>query len=512
MAAAANIVTVDALQLLAKLLSHDVACAELVITSSNAVLQTLARLLDLRYAKAFRKPSTATMEQKLRPSSAVDDLDDLLQTGSPQKPATPKKPPVPRLTEAEENVIVSVLKVIERLAEFPKIQQILKSSPIVSLVYEMAFLTPPPQSQWSCGIPSIEIQQMALQMSAQYWDDFEILQKHAGLDRLLYLVCTGNGGAASTEELRSRIRASSLYVIRRTLPQTVKSEMLLHTLAPPMEDEGGVAASTITVVQKLLNTVLENVGGKSPFFLAGSLSALSLFLTDEPSRSIFLQLTKPHGLVDALLQEIIIPEQNASLVGWILRFLCVWVTDAPVVVHAILSSPHAMEVISQTASSSSKYPLARVFLGLCMEYMGDDGEQHSGGFTRSSILGLLQPVSKLTTQLEAIRKSKSTEWLWSHCEFEWKIWTEWIDKTVLIVRKRVVQELTGSATTTSSHANTDAEGGGTEEKENLEEDIGQFSNQEVNTLRSLLSEQSQELEELRSKLVKAQQTVESQGM
>jgi hypothetical protein len=178
-----------------------------------------------------------------------------------------------------------------------------------------------------------------------------------------------------------------------------------------------------------------------------------------------------------------------------------------------------MEMISQTSSSSSKYPLARVFLGLCMEYMGDDGEQHSGGFTRSSILGLLQPVSKLTTQLEAIRKSKPTEWLWFHCEFEWKIWTEWIEKTVLIVRKRVVHELTGSATTTTTttttttgQSNTDAEGDGTEPKVNIEEDIGQFSNQEVNTLRSLLSEQSQELEELRSKLVKAQQTVESQGM
>jgi hypothetical protein len=511
MAAAANIVTVDALQLLAKLLSHDAACAELVITSSNAVIQILARLLDLRYAKAFRKPSVDTAQ--IRPPSPADDLDDLLQTGGQQaKPTTPKKPPVPRLTETEENVISSVLKVIERLAQFPKIQKILKTSPIVSLVYEMAFLTPPPQSQWSCGIPSTEIQQVALQMSAQYLDDFEILQKHAGLDRLLYLICTGNGGSSSTEELRSRIRASSLYVIRRTLPQTVKSEMLLHTLAPPMmmtEEEGGgdgvATPATITVVKKLLNTVLENVGGKSPLLLAGSLSALSLFLTDEPSRSIFLQLTKPHGLVDALLQEIIVPEQNTTLAGWILRFLCVWVTDAPVVVHAVLSSPHAMEMISQ---SSKQYPLARVFLGLCMEYMGDDGEQHSGGFTRSSILGLLQPVSKLTTQLEAIQKSKPSEWVWSHCEFEWKVWTEWIERIVLIVRKRVVQELTTSATSID-HANDD--GGGTEVEPNLGEDPGQFSNQEVKTLRSLLSEQTQELEELRSKLVEAERKVESQG-
>ena len=290
-----------------------------------------------------------------------------------------------------------------------------------------------------------------------------------------------------------------------------------------------------TEVQKLLNTAFDNLKpgeyqdvAKRKLFLAGSLGALGIFLTDEPRRSILLRLTESHSLLDAVL-DCLLTETNETSDDFIplhlLRFLGQWVMEAPMVTQALLNSPHATPFALVYTTSSQHHQknvaaLTGVLLGLCLEYMGDD-ESRCGGWTRTGILQLLQQgggISKFMSQLEKLKSAASSsqqqqqqQLPWSSSQLEWQVWTRWYDHAVLTVRKRVVQALTAGG----------GGGGGTGEMDSDDDDddgqpphdgSGAPAARGMNkTMQRLVAEQANEIEELRASLAQAQRTVTSQG-
>lgn len=138
------------------------------------------------------------------------------------------------------------------------------------------------------------------------------MERLNGLDRLLYLVCTG--GAAISLQEKLGLSQAALCVIRTTLPEDQAKEIVLHTLAPPMSSSTSPTAEgeqpelppPPTIVQKLLNTVLENLDDEAaagsenrPVFLSGALGALGLFFQDETCREMMLKITG--NLLDTIL-------------------------------------------------------------------------------------------------------------------------------------------------------------------------------------------------------------------
>lgn len=502
-----NMTVLDCLKLLQTMLKHDSALADLVF-QSPVLAPNLARLLDLRGGQAFLRPSAV-------PTVVDDDLDDLLAAEADQKQKKKPLAPVPKLSEPEEMIISAVLDILSTVLENENVKRSVwkQHGAMASLVWEMALLTPPPDPTmtYPCAVPSISLQQRTLQVVAAYFDSVSIMERHAGVDRLLFLVCTGGRGQTLAEKME--LSQSALHVIRRTLTDAAANEMLMHTLAPPMELEdstGPPQPVQPTVIQKLLNTAFENL--KTPtsskntvsrkICLAGSLGALSLFLTDEPRRSILLRLTSSNEttLLDAVLQCLVTETDetaNDFIPLQLLRFLGQWVMEAPMVVQALLSSSHAVSLsvifISKQENVSA---MAGLLLGLCMEFMSD--ESQCGGWTRSNLLELIQQnnVARFTTKLEMLKTV--TELPWSSCRLEWQIWLRWYEDAVLVVRKRVVQELTA--------------GGIVEDDGDEDSGSESFNRKGMKTMQRLVAEQADEIEELRAALSESQRIACSRGM
>jgi len=530
-----NVLVQDCLKLLQAMLKHDAALADLVF-QSPVLAPNLGRLLDLRGARAFRNPPAAG-QLEAEQDDNDDDLDDLLSSGNdPSASAKAKKPRpvmVPKLTQSEEKVVHGVFDIFETVLENEavKLNVWKQHLGLCSLVWEMALLSPPPPgAPWPCGVPSIALQQRALHVVACYFNSPDLMAHHTGLDRLMYLVCTAGGRGSSLDE-RMLLSQSALHVIRRTLPDGMANEMLLHTLAPPIDHEGGAgsggAPAAPTEVQKLLNTAFDNLKpgeyqdvAKRKLFLAGSLGALGIFLTDEPRRSILLRLTESHSLLDAVL-DCLLTETNETSDDFIplhlLRFLGQWVMEAPMVTQALLNSPHATPfALLYTTQHQQKNvaALTGVLLGLCLEYMGDD-ESRCGGWTRTGILQLLQQgggISKFMSQLEKLKSSASSSQQqqllpWSSCQLEWQVWTRWYDHAVLTVRKRVVQALTAGG----GGGGTGEMGSDDDDQQPLDGSGAPAARGMNKTMQRLVSEQANEIEELRASLAQAQRTVTSQG-
>lgn len=529
-----NVLVEDCLRLLYNIVKHDASFADLLLESA-VVLPSLTRLLDLRGGRNFLHPPK---QQQPAVSNVVekddeDDLDDLLLSGAAtsQKKKTPAEPErvVPRLLPGEEAILQAVLDVLSVVMENDSARrQIWRTqTPLMSLVWEMALLTPPPPSiPYPCAVPSTTLQQRALQVTAKYFYDPATMERLGGLDRLLYIVCTGGGDGKSLDE-RTKLSQSALHVIRQTLSKESAQEMLMHTLAPPMQDEsvdGGAKSSepVVTVVQKLLNTVFENLVPPSEeilkdkaakerrkVFLLGATSALALFATDEVSRSILLRLTSSAQptLIDAILTALSDndDEDDDFIVVVLLRFVAQWMSGAPVVVEALLSS--SLSTVLPTLYASSKLKtaaLTSLVLGLAMTNMGSEetDENKCGGWTVASVMEMIatRGVSKYTSKLE---KFKSFDDLpWSVCELEWNLWIEWYNESVLVIRKRVVQELSNTR-----------DGDGAEEASDGEEPATDSSARRgsVRALKRLVSQQTDEMEELRKALADAKRTIDSKG-
>lgn len=503
-----NVVVLDSLRLLYTLSCQD--NSALVFESTPTLVSTLTRLVDLRNGRDFLhpKPVVAVSQKK---AVMEDDLDELIQGGgtAKTKESMPTTQVIPKLLPAEEDILDTVLDIVVVLLQDSNVRQtVLKSSkPLVSLLWEMALLVPPPPSQaYPCAVPSVKLQQRALQVVAECLNDAAAMERVGGLDRLLYLVCTG-GGSSSDEDWEHKVAlaTSATHVLRTTLDAAVANEMLLHTLAPVDDDDDATGEGRhVTVVQKLVNTILENLQPQTEsstttnalarkVFLFGATSALSLFLTDEVSRSMLIRIAPT--LVDKIY-ETLEHETDETVSVILLRFVSHWMTRAPVVVQAFLQSPHSTVVWSTLFSSKSIKVSAFtcLILGLAMTFMEGDGSgagggasgsngHDYGGWTVSSLIEMIQRKG-VSAYLRKLEQLKTESLPWSACEFEWRIWTKAYDEAVLIVRKRVVQELTVH---------------GAEETE------------EESAMKKLVAEQTAELESLRQSLKEAESTIEMQG-
>jgi hypothetical protein len=282
-----NPIVLDALRLIRELCKHaDGALQDLVWQRPN-VAPRLAQLLDLRGGHEFLHPDeerkssktkpvqkpTLTITQRANQTAADDDdLDSLLQSGDTTKQKdqlssssskTKNDDPaeqdnsnadLPHLLPSEEDIVSSVLEILHLLLESESLRPTVwrQHAGLCSLVWELALIHPahPPV----CALPSAKLQQAALELVAQKLVDPVTMDRHSGLDRLLYLVCTG-GGTATTVDERLGLSQAALAVLRQVLDADRIHQILLHTLAPPPQDAEEEKDAGPTVVQKLWNTV-----------------------------------------------------------------------------------------------------------------------------------------------------------------------------------------------------------------------------------------------------------------
>lgn len=553
-----NLLVQDCLDLLFRLWKHNPnGLAEMGL--SPIITNNLPRLLDLRQGTEFLNPPA----KALPVSKSDDDLDDILNSASGNNKSDNDKPEevlVPKLTASEEKVIEKTLDLLALLLESDSLKQSVwkRQIGLCNLLWELALVTPP-SMPFVCAVPSPQLQQKALETTSLYFNDPALMERIFGLDRLLFLVCTGGLGATLEEKMG--ISQAALHVIRKTLGAKTANQMLMHTLAPPMtmddDDDDGQGEPQLpppTEVHRLLNTVAENLAPppsvdpeRRQVLLAGSLGGLSIFLSDQTSREVMLRITTTRtrsgepvtneegdndddendptitrtSLIESILHAIgkLEEEQkpeNAFLSMTLLRFLCHWSVETPSVVQTILSSNQSGVVISALLGIKTKINshkkgvgvLGKLLLGLAMEFMGDD-EGACGGWTRASIMELIAKksggVSKFTSTLEQFKSIKDfgDTMPWSVCELEYKEWARWFSKCVLLVRKRVVQELTGNGEGDEEGEDEDGpemEGGAQ----------GATTGSSTRSLQKVVYQQSQEIDELQETLRKANSKLESQ--
>jgi DNA repair exonuclease SbcCD ATPase subunit len=554
-------IVLDALKLVEQLISHaDVSLLDL-IWQRPALARKLAHLVDLRGGTNFRNPTTTPKNNtkgKTKKSNSnqheEDDLDSLLQsgsstlakkkTGADQPQAEQEAPDIPYLTESEEQVVHAVLRILKLLLESERLRHVVwkQQEQLCNYVWELALVSPATPTP-SCAMPSAKLQQSALELVSGYLNDPVVMDRLQGVDRLLSLVCTGGGGTrrAQSYSVKEKLGLSqaALHVLRQTLGKERIHEYLLHTLAPPLlleEEAGGVVAPPgPTVVQKLWNTVSEHLpllplpveggGGTTAaaaamavtsrkIFLSGAFGGLGIFLQDVTSREMMFKVTPPPlANLDKML-ETLAAETDSDIQVTLLRFLCEWVSDTPLIVQTLLSSNESTHLAKMAASSSTKASaaaattttttmtsLVHLLLGLAMEHMAveDDEQAKCGGWTRAGILQIITKfgISKYTASLESFKTAPNLPW--SECALEWNYWQEWYGKAVWVVRKRVVEELTGGG---------NLEDGDDEEDGN--EHQGEASTANLKPLQKMVSQQTKEIDDLREQLSKEQIKVKTQ--
>lgn len=540
-----NAIVLDALCLVQELLKHaDPALQDLVWQRPN-VAPRLAQLLDLRGGDEFLHPpdpSTSSQRNTKKNSAAdndgIDDLDSLLQSGETRKTTLTEEdesePFVPHLLPSEELVIQSVLQILHILLESESVRSnVWKAhSGLCSLVWELALVATPSQPP-AFAMPSAQLQQAALELVAEKIADSVTMDQHHGMDRLLFLVCTG--AAASSIQEKMGISQAALAVLRQVLNTERIHELLLNTLAPSPVLEG--EAPGPTVVQKLWNTVAENLVAENneiqvdpdrrTLFLSGALGGLALLLKDEQSRMMLYKVTPPMASIEHMLEALTTTktttgeDPNAVLhhqVQWtLLRFLCEWVCDTPFMVQTLLSSTVSTNLASMAADTKSPYtPLVHLLLGLAMHSL--EAEQDCGGWTRAGILQLIKKtvgISKYTSSLEKLKTRKDLL-PWTICDLEYQHWSQWYQKAVWVVRKRVVEELAG-ASSGGGASSSDEE----EDKETNRAELGDTTTaappssltgrgKSKKSLQKLIARQAKEMDVLRQELDRAQTRIASQ--
>eukprot|EP00980_Cylindrotheca_fusiformis_P000847 scaffold221_cov120-Cylindrotheca_fusiformis.AAC.8 len=514
-----NPVVVDALGLVRDMLQHADGSLQDLVWQRPSVASRLAQLMDLRGADEFLHPEKYKKKSKGKQGVSSkteddndDDLDNLLQSGGSAKTAANEQNKegeadfyIPRVSEAEEVIVENVIQVLHLLLESESLRpEVWKNhSGMCSLVWELALVNPanPPV----CAMPSALLQQKALELVALKFHDLQTMDRHAGLDRLLFLVCTGGANAKTYEEKMGTSQAA-LAVLRKILDGDRIHELLLHTLAPPPE-EG--APSGPTVVQKLWNTVVENLSTSEStddpktrsIFLSGALGGLSLLLYDEQSREMMSKVVPEAANADIMLEAI--QTEADSVVRWaLLRFLCEWVMDTPLMVQKLLSSTASTHLAPMATSLDKDYaPLVHLLLGLSMEYLRGD-EQACGGWTRAGILRVIQKVgiSKYTSSLEGLKKAQTGDLPCFASNLEFDHWAKWYKQAVWIVRKRVVKEMASENAGDDSDGDDGAEG----------ESKPSSTSAATKSLQKMITQQSKEMEDLRLELEEAKIKINSQ--
>ncbi|GKY97940.1 hypothetical protein MPSEU_000752000 [Mayamaea pseudoterrestris] len=569
----------DWLQLIQNLLEAcDANLVPLLVLESPVLPAKLTELLDLRMGQRFRFPNSrfdeggasSTVSKRVAAASdsskVDDDLDNLLQAGSKATKSTSVKTlsmskpqidaqqsagkdttlAVPYLTVAEESIVQAVLNIIATMLEHETIRQALLASnsssnknkyeTLVNFLWLLGlFIRPSPVSSddntadvYTCAVPSLALQQQALQVLAKYFcvpnTNQDDAASHAQrLDRILYLVCTGgsageDSGAQQHFREQLGLSQSALHCFRKSLSAEQCNELLLYSLAPPplpldddnnneaddMQIESTQAVQT-SIVARLLNTVFEqllivmeaanttpslseatpSISSRCQVLLSGATGALMVLLTNEASRTMLLRLTQEPSLMDQILEGLTMlggiktNDETSSECGVefclivLLRFLAHWVFGSPEVVHKLLQSPSSSLAVSTLISSrrTNVSTLTTLLLGLILNDMvriqnSGDGEFPSGvrsgvesksidesqcgGWTRASVMELLtaQGISRVTGRLEHF-KTINEVLPWSLCALEWHVWKDWYTDAVLVVRKRVIHELTAGSSDAS---------------------------------------------------------------
>ena len=570
-------VIVDCFNLAIELTKQDEMGSE-VFLGNKSLVKILVKFLDLRTGEKFLYPEIAGVASGSNEDDA-DDLDDILNNGKKAKTTDnidqiPAK--IPYLTDYESTAVLSALELLRVLIvgddsilngfsdngdlkllhekKRSKQHTILSYDVLSRLVIDMALYTlPPPDSQASVYVSAVPLHKDQLKaldvFAALSLDCGEELQKtilnkqgvylHAGvLDRLMYLVCTGDGANRPAKDA-DEISMYALGVLRCLLSAKEASIMVMHTIAPPMDDQG---PEEPPVFQKLVNTLVENLYclidsnavkllnsneiGRINRMVIGAAGALGIFLTNgagDTTREMLLRVPVPPPpdaeenstidshrtpLIDCMLAYLeqsldvsMASQKSTDVVSALLRLLVEWIPSASHVISAIFSASNSisLSVLLQKKAEKGKTPiiqsLSALFWGLCLEYMNP--EEEIGGWNSASIVNMISNgmgIRKFTQILESLKTPLVSNdcaavppWTCSPAERTYLL--NWYAENVSIVRKRTVQELTFVAST-----NDDSDG---EDVDHCNKDI---SSKDQKNIYKLVSEQNLEIESLRKKL------------
>lgn len=495
-------IVVDALELIQEVLKHaDSSLQDLVWQRPN-VAPRLIQLLDLRGGEEFLHPKQQS-SHATKLSDNEDDLDSLLASGDgkTKEERDLEDAPVPHLLPSEENVVKLVLNILRLLLETDSVRETVwrQQTGLCSILWELALISNPSNPP-VCALPTASLQQEAMNLVAEKFNDPIVMDRLSGLDRLLYLVCTG-GGISMSFERKLGISQSALAILRQTLAEDRIHDILMRTLAPPpTEDENSPPAGP-TVVEKLWNTVQENLNADQSeeriLFLSGALGGLGLLLCDQQSREIMYKVA-PISL-DQIAESL--SEENESFVKCsLLRFLCEWVYECPFIVHNLLSTTASTNLAGMATTPSEHQALSHLLLGLSMTYLTN--EEECGGWTRNGILQIILKVgiSKYTSSLEELKTKSTQKMPWIVSEMEHKSWKKFCRQAVLTIRKRVVEELSAGSGDTGDDSDDESTS-----------HLSHLSSQGMRPLQKLISQQAKEIEDMSLRLENAEAKVASQS-
>jgi len=498
-------IVIDALELIQEVLKHaDKSLQDLVWQRPN-VAPRLVQLLDLRGGDEFLHP-TQKSKRVVENVDDADDLDSILASGDGNAKDENRIDDTqsPHLLPSEETIVKLVFNILRLLLETDSVREVVwkQQTGLCNIVWHLALVdrSNPPV----CALPPPSLQQEALNLVADKFNDPIIMDGLSGLDRLLHLVCTG-GGISSTFKEKLGISQSALAVLRRSLSGDRIHDILMRTLAPPPTEDENAPLNGPTVVQKLWNTVQENMNTEASeertLFLSGALGGLGLMLCDEQSREIMFKVT-PISLDEIL--EHLINEEESFVMCSLLRFLCEWIYQCPFTAHNLLSST-ASTILAEMATTQSDYQsLTHLLLGLAMEYLTN--EEDCGGWTRNGILQIILKIgiSKYTSSLEGLKTAPNQKMPWVVSDMEYKNWKEFCRQAVLTVRKRVVEELAAGSGDSDDESDFN-------DTELVKNDLGPTSSQAIKSLQRLVSQQTREIEELSFRLEASESKVASQN-
>ena len=396
-----------------------------------------------------------------------------------------------------------------------------------------------------------------LELVADYLCDASLLLDASwhGLDRLLYLACTGGPGVTVSEQWH--ISQAAVAVLRACLQRdpALAQDCLLAALAPPPEQVGEGMDATETsqtqlqaaAVPRLLQTVAEHLQAVSDkdsedtrqgVGLVGALSALSLFAgTTEAQKSLLLKLSTPSLLHDAwerlavecefwqtldnkssgTSEESVAKRQmSQTIVLSILRWVGSWMTDAPLVVQGFLQDPSSAQIMGQLVKQGSSKndndeasrligSVASLVLGVSLVYLPTDATADCGGWTPDTIVHVLGRLPTRMIQWDDLKKQKQSsssvrkELLpWTCNTVEAMAWQSWVSSQVLQVRKALIHFMAGS-------------GPGNDDNDDNDGDAPADGGPSRKSLQTMLAQQAEEMERLRNELQESQRKVQSQG-
>ena len=324
------------------------------------------------------------------------------------------------------------------------------------------------------------------------------------------------------------ILSAIVTVIREVITEDEASMMVLHALAPPpSEGEAPSPLSPVLGLSHHINSCLTNYGAaihKKDVSnaslihraIAGSCASLGVVLQcgSITCREMLLNLSlsvnsKPplpeNGNTQTFWKLLItwLVSNNSSSAPTdegvrvaLLQLLCEWCYNCPSAAQTLIGAPDCITLLDPLLRVSEPSPfmsksLLAILLGELMEYMGDK-EVH--GWSRSHIMQMIQSrlgLSKFTEILQSGMQLKNGDvkfkpGIWMYNQRANKDWLSRYSSLVQTIRRRLVQEVTG----TGSPLN----------KSNSADGMEKSNDSIMNPLAQVVEEQAKELEEVRKSL------------